>query len=640
MANKTPLLRPLRKTGSTLYVFPSASEDIGLNINSGTQGVAMSHYALLNFTKNNFKYTDTEEIVKSLQNYVMNFETVVMNQKSYNFQEPYTVSEHIFWHWLISKGLELDIDNPVTSNVYRETKCNSGLTKDRLVQCFGSIDAGNSLSTEFGMFNETYVVIPTSYGNGPVFFRSVNDNPNYQIGSQYRPSNISYLEGRDGTMGGYIDMTPVYDQPGYYTDFYAMEIVKDFPTIQNGLRNLTDNTDIKNSININSFDDLNVDADNVLHNLESGAYDMVNKNCEFDFNAILLYYSVYDLDDVNKEPVATNLFGIVFLDGGQNQTDEYLMSPLRKKKSYSGNGHTNAYFGNSYSFRVNIKTLSVYDNTDAVIQDNTTTTSNYSQDFNDVVYNLNRAIDIMNTNVETTSRIQNDYMQMLDYYMEVKQKVDDMKSDVENTVSNYVNNAIATLDSEVNKKIDEAVEALNGVRNQYKIESLSNVDIFAASDVNVLSHDIHCTLSSLLETHPGGLKISEYVSIIDELKSDVETLKEQSEFLSSGSAKTYNVYGSSNNDMTEDFNKFVETLGIIVCESILSNKENPEQPGYYLKKNGSGKINTIIHYNGTEIDSTEKCTYGKMYSVNSLLYVWNGKTVKLLGSNETPEETK
>jgi len=36
MANslKTPLLRPLRLNGSTLYVFQSAQEDIGLNINN------------------------------------------------------------------------------------------------------------------------------------------------------------------------------------------------------------------------------------------------------------------------------------------------------------------------------------------------------------------------------------------------------------------------------------------------------------------------------------------------------------------------------------------------------------------------------------------------------------------------------
>ena len=45
--NKTPLIRPLRKEGGTLYVFPSATEDIGLNINSRMNKVALSHYALL-----------------------------------------------------------------------------------------------------------------------------------------------------------------------------------------------------------------------------------------------------------------------------------------------------------------------------------------------------------------------------------------------------------------------------------------------------------------------------------------------------------------------------------------------------------------------------------------------------------------
>lgn len=64
--NKTPLLRPMRKNGSTLYVFPSASEDIGLNLQSGSTGVAMSNYVLLNFTNRNFGLTGADEIVKSL----------------------------------------------------------------------------------------------------------------------------------------------------------------------------------------------------------------------------------------------------------------------------------------------------------------------------------------------------------------------------------------------------------------------------------------------------------------------------------------------------------------------------------------------------------------------------------------------
>lgn len=83
--NKTPLLRPLRLNGSTLYMFPSAQEDIGLNINSAAYGAALSSYALLNLNKNNFGFENTLEIAKDLQNYVMNFETVLLNENDYDF---------------------------------------------------------------------------------------------------------------------------------------------------------------------------------------------------------------------------------------------------------------------------------------------------------------------------------------------------------------------------------------------------------------------------------------------------------------------------------------------------------------------------------------------------------------------------
>lgn len=572
----------------------------------------------------------------------MNFETVVMNQKSYNYQEPYTVSEHIFWHWLTSKGLEIP-STQIIDNVYRERNYKSGNVSDRLVQCFGSIDAGNSLSTEFGMFNETYVSIPTSYGNGPVFFRKVNDNPNYQPGVSYAASKMNVLEGRDGTVSGYVDTKPVYDEHGSYIDYDAYEIIKDFPTIQKALRSMTKNQDIKNTININSFDDLNVDADNVLHKLDNGSYDMVNVSCEYNFNAILLYYSVYDLDDVNKEPVATNLFGIVFLDGGSTQTSDYLMLPLKKNKSYTGNGHNNAYFGNSYSFRVNIKTLSVYDNTDAVIQDNTTTTSNYSQDFNDVIYNLNRAIDVMNTNVQTTSRIQNDYMKILDYYSDSKEKMDDMKREISLMVNDRMSNSEDTMKSYVDTVLVDAVTELNGTREYVNISSKTTVSVDSPDDMTVRTKNVRYVLSDMVNEYPSGIYVSDMVNEINVLKSDVEEIKSSFSILSSGIDKlnlTDNVYGAS--AVKEPvFNP--ELLGIIECVDIISAKKKfseSDETGKYLQKNKNGEITNVVYYNGTETENLGKCTYGKLYSVKSLLYVWNGKTVKLLGQSENPDETK
>ena len=127
--------------------------------------------------------------------------------------------------------------------------------------------------------------------------------------------------------------------------------------------------------------------------------DITSQPVEFDFNAILLYYTVYDSEDPHKAPYAINLFGIIFLNGATKlSSTEFQYQGLTKRKSYSS-FETGNFFGNSYSFRVNLKTLSVYDNTDSVIMDNTTMTSIYSNDFSDVISNLNRAIDAMNTNV-------------------------------------------------------------------------------------------------------------------------------------------------------------------------------------------------------------------------------------------------
>ena len=253
--NKTPLLRPMRTSGSTLYVFPSASEDIGLNLQSGTTGVAMSNYVLLNFTKQNFGLTDPTDIVKSLQNYAMNFETVLLNETTYNYQEPYTVTENVFWHWMLkhgkgsntkdSRGVEhgfdiKNINNISIDNVWRESSYTPG-NKDRLVQCIGTIDAGNSLSTEFGMFNETYVNVPSSYGNGPVFFRTVSnsDNVNYKTSRSYPETakKSAYIQGRTGTDFSYLgDVNAEYDnaeQLTYNTNTPdAFELVTDFHTIE------------------------------------------------------------------------------------------------------------------------------------------------------------------------------------------------------------------------------------------------------------------------------------------------------------------------------------------------------------------------------------------------------------------------
>ena len=428
---RTPLLRPLRDNGATLYVFPSANEDIGLNLNSRATGVAMSHYALLNLPVmfgNTDPKTESIAIATDLQNYMMNLECTLLNQDSYNYQEYHTVSERAFFHWLKSfekryNNSKLSLERTQNGNdvYYKETD-----NTNRVVQCFGAIDAGNSLSTEFGMFNETYVNIPTSYGNGPVFFKQVQDSSetNYIYGKTYNAGDSEHLQGRKNnvdTLKILSDVKPRYDNGTSYKLDDAYEIVKDINEIQSACRAFTNDKNIQ----INSYDDVNIDQKSQF----KGEYcDITSELCEFGFNAILLYYSVYDQNDTTKTAYAINLFGIVFLDSPSSvQNGQAKIPSLIKKKSFGGANKAN-FFGNSYSFRVNIKTLSVYDNTDAMIQDNTTMSSINSVDFSDVVSNLNRAIDVMNTNVQSTMAIQDAYMTTLKLTDENKQKLYELET--------------------------------------------------------------------------------------------------------------------------------------------------------------------------------------------------------------------
>ena len=435
---RTPLLRPLRDNGATLYVFPSANEDIGLNLNSRATGVAMSHYALLNLPVmfgNTDPKSESIAIATDLQNYMMNLECTLLNQDSYNYQEYHTVSERAFFHWLKSfekryNNSKLSLERTQNGNdvYYKETD-----NTNRVVQCFGAIDAGNSLSTEFGMFNETYVNIPTSYGNGPVFFKQVQDSAetNYIYGKTYNTGDSEHLQGRKNnvdTLKILSDVKPRYDNGTSYKLDDAYEIVKDINEIQSACRAFTNNKNIQ----INSYDDVNIDQKSQF----KGEYcDITSELCEFGFNAILLYYSVYDQNDTTKTAYAINLFGIVFLDSPSSvQNGQAKIPSLIKKKSFGGANKAN-FFGNSYSFRVNIKTLSVYDNTDSMIQDNTTMSSINSVDFSDVVSNLNRAIDVMNTNVQSTMAIQDAYMTTLKLTDDNKQKLQEL----EDKLDGYLN---------------------------------------------------------------------------------------------------------------------------------------------------------------------------------------------------------
>ena len=634
MANhiKTPLLQNLRTSGGTLYVFPSASEDIGLNLNNRANTVSLSHYALLDIPVSDTLYDETDahyidgnrfnptlipghfeyvvknsqnvtangdktkpswHIAASLQNYAMNFETLLMNQDSYNFQDLATVSERVFWKWLKETGAirwkAITKDATTTSllgYVEGDVVKDSLTTVDssyynKVVRCFGSIDSGNSLSTEFAIFNETYINVPSSYGGGKVFFKTVrDDSTNYILGHYYYVTNNLYLEGRNSDDNDLLkytvnlpftdnalqvnsaDTTVIIDgkevttkatTEAYITEDYeysaetidsinssvlyvynpqdegsskvkylfkrsnldGVEIVKEISDIQSIWKSWYGATDAQHNAasSIVSFDTLNTDETFI-------------PDQQFDFNAILLYYSIYDTTtNANKSALATNLFGVLFLDSpvivdSQHNTGaqtSFKIVPLTKKKS-NVNG-----FGTGYSFRVNVKTLSVYDNSDSIINDSTTSNSLISEDFNTVVHNLAEAANAINANTNIINSISEQYAKIIAFNGDHQSDIADLST----KLNAYIHgDRTEVLDTSLIKL--NAVEAKGNSVEFYIPTGNSSINTSTYSKVAVIDKDgLHTTTldSSAVKTLDSYINITKMMKFDGQIYNSADSYK-------------------------------------------------------------------------------------------------------------------
>lgn len=540
--NMAPILRPLRIDSGTLYIMPSASEDIGLNLNLRDDRVALSYYALLNIPEadntagvrdkleakprrnlfnvmqiqdaavhynayntlsSDMRKSAAEKIAASLQNYLMNFETVLINNPEYDYSAAQTVSERAFWKWLKETGaIRWDYARDASGNIMYMG--DSPVFKEpddpdysKVVKCFGKISAGNSVSNDFGMFNETYVNIPTSYGETVNFFVQAPDD-NYRLNHVYAGTSSDRLEGRDAisnTAISFLEVNmPFFDHRGAIADDTSVRVtaVDDQPADTlweglgyevSGLRNayLTDRGIYRDSLPdsldasvtvlnrtmafettvlrsrldavsmVKDFDTLSAfwymsdpESAAAIRDYDSFAIDAsLVYGADFEFNAVLLYYSVYD-KDMDTE-LATNLFGILFLNGPEHVSFEsgtgnslaFTIPTLLKRKSSPGG------FGTGYSFRVNVKTSQIYDNTDAFIQDATTASAMYGEDFNRVVNNLNRSVQILQRQGALVEACQKNFLTALGQYQDLANKVSRLQEMV-NDLMNRKNRAIDT----------------------------------------------------------------------------------------------------------------------------------------------------------------------------------------------------
>lgn len=401
----TPYLKPFNVEGGTLYVFPSVSKDLTRTFVSSDYEFKFSHFACLNIpdiysgvfsensdlprglyieslylTNNDTDYGQgavtwtsdglSNAIAENLQNYVMNFETAILNGEGDNDDYDNTiltsVSEKIFWNWMQKVGA-IKFNESDTAEEYSSYD-------ERVVQYIGNIDVMNTVEIGGDTFEELYIHIPSSVGASTnVYFRTgaMTDNKNYL--------NKNY------SIGGINRERNIIGRTDNGTNPYGLRSVPFFD-IDNGGNIYTG--DVGHTID---FRDSSYDGGAGISNMNAKSLE------DFQFNAVLIYYDILEkTSDPNVKRTATNLYGILFLDNVtiKDNTKSIQKYPKKKETVY-GNG-------NSYGLKIDLKIDTIGDsNTNYTIK---VPDENYQKDkvvsfmlYNNALEQLQKCIDLFYT---------------------------------------------------------------------------------------------------------------------------------------------------------------------------------------------------------------------------------------------------
>lgn len=268
----------------------------------------------------------------------------------------------------------------------------------RVVKYIGECDIVNSVQHKNNSYSEVYIHVPTEDGHTPLVMFKTTADQNYYPGQILTnkpndPLDTEYLQGRSHTDGDYGPNTlptfAIYDQdvlgqPGitgtsatgatftnqwyhprnaansYYTESSFFD--SDTNRITKYLKNGSYEVNFRRS-NLDGIQ-LDFNPDNykpIVDNPSISTIEEFNSTSDsssFDFNAVLIYYDVYDPN--NPADSETNLYGILFLEDIEPISNSAGKIPTFKK--YKPDVITKLN-GNSYGLKINIKFDTDVDNT-------------------------------------------------------------------------------------------------------------------------------------------------------------------------------------------------------------------------------------------------------------------------------------
>ena len=278
-----------------------------------------------------------------------------------------------------SQGQRIIIDIETTISQEYETTGKAELVYHRLVQYVGEVTGVSNVQEANRNYTEVYAHIPDHTGQTPdVLFRTIVDvnykpNVNFPIlPSQFQPE----------ILGAELFNSPIVSFPQNYPgSYFAQFDTPDFTyetstgdTLRRSGGYFGVSGDINNPIvNSSLIDGINIDF-NTSHYVKMNIFNRVLTNfdqfnalevnnqppSDFEFNAILWYYTVQKQDSNGNQVTKTNLYGVSFLDNPSNNTTESeigIRFPVYKKLVSNGQ-----HDGTSYAFSLNLNFNILNDN--------------------------------------------------------------------------------------------------------------------------------------------------------------------------------------------------------------------------------------------------------------------------------------
>ena len=531
----TPLIKLVDK--SSFITFPSALEDFNITgFSNNNNKVYFSHFALLNIPdittsveennsvnfngiesyfggRNNIgtgAISDRLDFSESLQNYVMNFESLLTEQEWYDKNKLQTTSERIFFKWLKEIGAMRYEVADSTKNIsseerYIEERSNN---YNKVVQYISKIGIQQKITGKKNSFFELYVYMPSDNGSTPnVLFKTLSDENyfnNMVVISESEYIN-GYGEGELPTSG--LDYVAHYDKD---TDGVVYITKDQFNNAKNhwfegrGWNNtyMTDvsfdnpeNLIIEKEIQGKRYTQIRSSLDGVMIDFDINNYaeketsnvetlEELNKqlsSTEFEYNAMLIYYTVENSITGEK---ATNLYGVPFLgniekySSGSSSITRTIKNKLEPLLGRSGNG---------MGWRFNFKLDARQDSSIPVVEFDHEEFGTYSmQQFSDAMVRMSEITKRYEKTIELNDYLyekNNELMAILgtlklhelkEFKQDIYKKINEMElSDVNNELLGKIQKQIIDIingQTEVEVKMVTSLVDKDGIKVNYDVD--------------------------------------------------------------------------------------------------------------------------------------------------------------------------